>query len=122
LKARKAAAASVTRAEAARYDEAVLVVSSQQQAAQAMVQAAQAVVANTPVQLAAARLTESQASARYSAGLASVVEVADAQNLLAQAEFQDQVAKVDVWRALLAEALARGSIDAFIALVSPGGQ
>lgn len=122
LRARQAAAASVTRAETARYDEAVLAVSSQRAAAQAFVEAARAVAANTPIQLAAATLSESQASARYAAGLASIVEVADAQNLLAQAEFQDHVARVDVWRALLSDAVARGDIDAFVALVPAGGQ
>ena len=40
---------------------------------------------NTPVQLAAAQQSEAQASARYEAGLASIVEVADTQSLLAQA-------------------------------------
>ena len=75
-------------------------------------QAARAVAANTPVQLAAAQQSETQARARYQAGLASIVEVADAQNLLAQAEYQDQLARVDVWRALLAEAVARGDLDA----------
>ncbi|MCC7241234.1 MAG: TolC family protein, partial [Acidobacteria bacterium] len=74
LRARRAAAAAATRAEAARYDEAVLVVASQQQAAAAMVDAARAVAASTPVQLAAARQSEAQASARYRAGLASIVE------------------------------------------------
>src|SRR4029077_18168196 len=86
LNARKAAAAASARAETALYDEALLTVTSQQQAAAAMVQSARAVAANTPVQLAAAQQTESQARARYQAVLASIVEVADAQSLLAQAE------------------------------------
>ena len=77
-----------------------------------MVQAARAVAANTPVQLAAAQQSEAQARARYQAGLASIVEVADAQSLLAQAEVQDQLARIDVWRALLAQAAAQGTLDA----------
>ena len=104
LRARKAAAAASTRAETALFDEALLTVTSQQQTAAAMVQAARAIAANTPVQLAAAQQSESQARARYQAGLASIVEVADAQSLLAQAEVQDQLARIDVWRALLAQA------------------
>jgi hypothetical protein len=47
------------------------------------------------------------------------VEVADAQSLLAQAEFQDEVARVDVWRALLAEAVARGSLTPLVNLIRP---
>ena len=119
LHARKAAAAASARAESARYDEALLTVTSQQQTAAAMVQAARAIAANTPVQLASAQQTESQARARYQAGLASIVEVADAQSLLAQAEVQDQIVRIDVWRALLAQAVARGTLTPFLALVNP---
>jgi outer membrane protein TolC len=119
LRARKAAAAASARAEAALYDEALLTVTAQQQTAAAVVQTARAVAANTPVQLAAARQSEAQARARYDAGLATLSEVADAQSLLAQAEVQDQLARVDVWRALLAEALAQGSITPFVTLLRP---
>jgi outer membrane protein len=114
LRARQAASAATTRAETARYDEALLITTSQQQAAAAMLEAARAVTANTPVQLAAAQQSEAQARARYQAGLASIVEVADAQSLLAQAEYQDQIARVDVWRALLAEAVAHGDLTSFL--------
>jgi outer membrane protein TolC len=116
LRARKAGAAASERAESALYDEALLTITSQRQAAEAMVLAARAVAANTPVQLAAAQESESQARARYQAGLTSIVEVADAQSLLAQAEFQDQIARVDVWRALLSEAVAQGDLSSFLTL------
>jgi outer membrane protein len=119
LRARKAAAAASARAEAALYDEAQLMVSSQQQTAAAMVEAARAVAANTPVQLTAAQQSETQATARYQAGLASIVEVADAQSLLAQAEVQDELARIDVWRALLAQSAARGTLTLFLSLVNP---
>jgi outer membrane protein len=121
LRARKAAAAASARAEAALFDEAVLTVTGQQQAAAAMVQSARAIAANTPVQLAAAQQSESQARARYQAGLASIVEVADAQSLLAEAEVQDQLARIDVWRALLAQASAQGSLAPFLSLVTSTG-
>jgi outer membrane protein TolC len=119
LHARKAAASASARAETALYDEAVLTVTSQQLAGAAMVQAARAIAANTPVQLAAAQETESQARARYQAGLASIVEVADAQSLLAQAEVQDQLARIDVWRALLAQSAAQGTLTPFLSLLNP---
>jgi outer membrane protein TolC len=119
LRARKAVAVATARAEMALYDEALLTVTSQQQAADAMVQAARAVAANTPVQLASAQQSESQARARYQAGLASIVEVADTQSLLAQAEMQDQLARIDVWRALLAQAAARGTLASFLTLLNP---
>jgi outer membrane protein TolC len=121
LRARRAASAATTRAESARHDEAQLLVASQQRAASAIVDAARAVAANTPIQLAAARQSEAQASARYQAGLASIVEVADTQSLLAQAEYQDAAARVDIWRALLAEAAARGDLASFRALAASAG-
>ena len=118
LRARQEASAATTRMEAARYEEALLAVTSQQQAGAAVVSAARAVAANTPVQLTAARQSEAQASARYQAGLASIVEVADTQSLLAQAEYQDAAARIDVWRALLADAVAHGDLTPFLTLVS----
>jgi outer membrane protein TolC len=119
LRARKAAAAASARAETALYDEAILTVTAQQQAASAMVQTARAVASNTPVQLAAARQSETQARARYDAGLATLNELADAQSLLALAEVQDQAARIDIWRALLAQAVAEGSLTSFLALIRP---
>jgi outer membrane protein len=122
LHARRTAAAASARAEVALYDEALLTVTSQQQAAAALVQSARAVAANTPLQLAAAQQSESQARARYQTGLASIVEVADAQSLLAQAEMQNQLARIDVWRALLAQSTAQGTLTPFLSLLNlPAG-
>jgi len=123
LHARRAAAGALTRVESARYDEAVLTLTTQQRAAEALVDAARAIAQNTPIQLAAARQSEAQARARYDAGLASIVEVAETQGLLANAEYQDAVARVDVWRALLAQTVAEGSISRFIQVLrAPGAQ
>jgi hypothetical protein len=40
--------------------------------------------------------------------------VADAQGLLAQAEVQDQLARIDVWRALLIQSAAQGTLVPFL--------
>ena len=77
-------------------------------------QAARAIAANTPVQLAAAHASEAQARARYQAGLATHLEASDAQSLLVQVGGQDQLARIDVWRALLAQAVAQGSVAPFL--------
>lgn len=121
VRARRAAAGAATRAESAHYDEAALTVSSQRRTADAVVAAARAIAQNTPIQLAAARQSETQARARYDAGLASIVEVADAQNLLTHAEYQDAAARVDVWRALFTQAVASGSLSAFSDLLRDAG-
>jgi outer membrane protein TolC len=121
LRARRAASAASTRAASARHDEALLTITSQQQAADAMVDAARAIAQNTPLQLAAAQQSEAQARARYDAGLTSIVEVAESQSLLAQAEYQNAVAQVDAWRALLTQAIAQGTLTSFIDLVRASG-
>jgi outer membrane protein TolC len=121
LRSRRAAAGALTRAESARYDEAVLTVTSQQRAADVMLDAARAVAQNTPIQLTAAQQSEAQARARYDAGLTGIVEVAEAQNLLAGAEYQDAAARVDVWRALLAKAVAQGDLSSLVELLRASG-
>ncbi len=66
------------------------------------------------MQLASARAAEQQATARYQAGLSTAVEVAEAQRLLAQAEAEDALARLGVWRALLGLAAAQGSLEPFL--------
>jgi outer membrane protein len=121
LRARRTAAGALTRAERAQYDETVLTVSAEQRTAEAALDAAIAIAQNTPIQVTAARQSETQARARYDAGLASIVEVAESQSLLATAEYQDAVARVDVWRALLAQAVARGDLAPFLTRVRTAG-
>ncbi len=80
---------------------------------------------NTPVELEAARLGERQASARYQSALAPIVEVAEAQRLLLQAETDDNLARLTVWRAMLGEALAQGDLQSFLEIArkpAAGGQ
>ena len=121
LRARRAAAGALTRAEAARYDETLLKITSEERVAEAMVSATRDIAQNTPIQLAAAQQSEMQARARYENGLASIVEVAEAQNLLVQAEYLNAVARVDVWRALLAKAAASGTLGSFIDTLRASG-
>jgi outer membrane protein TolC len=121
LRSRRAGALAATRAEIARYDEKMLAVTGQQRAAAAMVAASRAIAENTPIQLAAAQQSEAQARARYDAGLTSVVDVADAQSVLATAEYQHARARVDIWQALLNEAIAEGNVGGFIELLRAQG-
>jgi len=75
---------------------------------------ARRIAANTPVQVAAARTAVQQASARYDAGLANIDELAEAQRLLTQAEIDDVLARLGVWRGLLGIATAAGDIQPFV--------
>jgi outer membrane protein TolC len=117
LRARKEVAAANERADLARYDEAALTVTNERRIARLRVDAARAIAANTPLQLAAARDSESQARARYQAGLTGLTEVAEAQSLLAQAEADDQVARAAVWRAVLGASIADGNLSPFLSAV-----
>jgi outer membrane protein TolC len=99
------------RAEQATYDRIVRELSARSEQARAEMDGARRVAENTPIQLTSARTLEQQARARYDAGLADIIEVADAQRLLLQAEVSDAVARLGVWRALLTDAAARGDLS-----------
>jgi outer membrane protein TolC len=122
LRARKAVAAASRGEATALYDETLLAIESERDNAAALLAAARSVAAATPVELEAARQSESQARARYQAGLGTLVDVADAQGLLAHAEVTDQLARIDVWRASLALAVAEGDLGPFVAAVRSAEQ
>jgi outer membrane protein TolC len=75
---------------------------------------------NTGPALEAARATERQAAARYQAGLATTLDVADAQRVLAQAELEDVTARLEVRRAMLLLSRATGDLEPFV-LEARGG-
>lgn len=102
------------RAQQADYEKLFQNLTTQSLRAKAAYDSAVLVSQNTPIELQAAQLGESQARARYQAGLASIVEVADAQRLLLQAETEDDLARLAVWRATLGEALAQGDLEPFL--------
>ena len=114
IKARKRVEAQNELAESARYDQTLQALTTQQAKARALMKAALDVARNTPIERQAATDAESRARARYQNGLANITEVAEAQRLLAQAEADDAVARLAVWRALLAEAQARGDLAPFL--------
>lgn len=103
------------RAERARYDQLVQNYNGEIARAHALLTGARRVAANLPVQLEAAREAEQQATARYRAGLGTLIEVAEAQRLHTQAEIDSSLARLNVWRALLALAIAQGDVAPFVA-------
>jgi outer membrane protein TolC len=111
LRERARIAAHTERAEVATYDRLVQELSAQAEQARAEMEGARRVAENTPIQLASARVLELQSRARYDAGLATIIEVADSQRLLLQAEVGDAVARLGIWRALVADAAARGDLS-----------
>ena len=79
-----------------------------------MLAGAQRIAQNTPIELEAARVSEQQATARYRSGLGNIVEVAEAERILTQAEIYDSLARLGVWRALLGMAAANGDLQPFL--------
>ncbi len=110
---RKKIEAANERAEEARYNRVIQDLTGQIERARVAWEGARRVAQNTPIQLQAARDTESQARARFQAGLATIVEVADAQRLLVQAEIDDALARLNVWRTLAMLAAAQGDLRPF---------
>ena len=118
IRAREAAQSAVVRAQTARSQQIAVDLRAQWNRAVANAQGARRIAANTPVQVSAAQATVQQATARYQAGLGNINEVAEAQRLLTQAEIDDALARLGVWRGLLGVAAAAGDIRPFAAEAS----
>jgi outer membrane protein len=104
-------------AEHARFDQAVSDVTTALKQTQAILAGARELAANTPAELAAAQASEQQQQARYRSGLATVVDVSVAEGVLAQAEGDDAIARLGVWRAELGVAVAQGDLQPFLQLL-----
>jgi outer membrane protein TolC len=118
IRAREAEQNAVIRSQAARNDQILVDLRAQWNRAVATLNGARRIAANTPTQVAAARAAVQQATARYQSGLGAVDEVAEAQRLLTQAEIDDALARLGVWRGLLGIATAAGDIQPFVAEAS----
>jgi outer membrane protein TolC len=114
IKSKRAVEAANERAEEARYDQQLQDLTGQLRRAQASLDGARKVAENTPVELDAARTTETQQRARYQAGLATLVDVSEAQSLLVQAEIDDSLARLAVWQNLASVSAAQGDLGPFL--------
>lgn len=117
IRSKKAVESANERAETARYDQTLQDLTGQFRKAQASLEGARRIAENTPVELDAARATESQERARYQAGLATLVDVSDAQSLLVQAETDDALARLAVWQNLASVAASQGDLGPFLQLI-----
>jgi outer membrane protein len=114
LSAQKQISKANEQSQKAHYDQAIQDVTGQIQAACDQLNVAVLIAQETPTELAAARQSETQSRARYETSLANLVEVAEAENLLAQAEIEDAVARLNVWRGLFDVAYAQGDLQEFL--------
>jgi outer membrane protein len=106
------------RREEALYDQTIQNLAGQLDQAQAVLEGSRRVAENTPVELHAAKDSEAQARARFQAGLGTIVDVAEAQRLLLQAEIDDSLATLNIWRALARLAVAQGDLEPFLDLAN----
>jgi outer membrane protein len=118
VRAREAEQSAIVRSQTARSEQIAVELRAQWNRAVATLKGARRIAANTPIQVSAARSAVQQATARYQAGLGVVDEVAEAQRLLTQAEIDDVLARLSVWRGLLGIATAAGDLQPFVAEAS----
>lgn len=102
--------------EEALYSETIQTITGQVQKALAALDGARRVAQNTPIELEAAQQSEAQARARFQAGVATIVDVAEAQRLLVQAEIDDSLARLGIWRALAQLAASEGNLTPLLNL------
>jgi outer membrane protein len=119
LRTRAEAADAQRTAQQAHRDEVELAVTSELKVATAQLHGAVNVAQQAAIALSSARAAEAQTVARFKTGLTSVVDVADAQRLLAQTEIDEAVARLEVHRARLLVARAAGDLGPFLKAVGP---
>ncbi len=114
LKARRRIERFNLQAEQARLEQVNNTLKTQEARARTLIEAARKVAENMPAQVNAASQTLTRAKVRYEYGLTNIAEVAEAQRLLAQAEIDDAVARLGVWRAWLVAAKLQGELKPFL--------
>ncbi|MBI3423883.1 MAG: TolC family protein [Acidobacteria bacterium] len=114
LKAKRRVERFNLQAEEARLAQVTNTLKTQEARARALIEAAYKLAENTPAQVNAASETLTRSKVRYEYGLTTITEVAEAQRLLAQAEIDEAVARLGVWRAYLVAAKLQGELKPFL--------
>jgi outer membrane protein TolC len=117
LRQQKKIQSANVQAEHARYSLSLTNVSAAIEQARATLGGARQIAANTPLELSAAQASEQQQQVRYRSGLATVIDVTAAEGVLAQAEADDAIARLGIWRAELGLAAAQGDLQPFLLLL-----
>lgn len=117
LKAQKQMARSNELAAQADFSLAMQILEKKDARARVLLLEARRVADETPNLVEAARVREIKVLKRYSAGLTNMVSLAEAERALAEAQVQDAVAQVDVWRSVLSLAYVQGDLRPFLQLI-----
>ena len=114
-RAKEAIQSANIKAQTARADQIVTELKTRWNIALAQLKGAREIAVNTPIQVSSAHTALQQATARYESGLGTIDQVAETQRLLSQAEADDALSHLAVWRALASLAMAAGDLRPFIA-------
>jgi outer membrane protein TolC len=114
LKAQRRAESKNESAERARYEEIILNLKEQDAQARAMIEGSIRIAQNAPIKVKAFQEAANSARIRYRYQLATVNDVAQDEQLLTQSEVEYATAQLQVWRALLAAAVAHGNMKPFV--------
>lgn len=117
LRAQKQMALSNELAAKADFELAMQVLEKKDARARILLDNARKVADQTPTLVESARVREIKVLKRYSAGLTNMVSLAEAEKALAEAEVEDAVAQIEVWRSILAVGYAQGDLTPFLQLV-----
>ncbi len=118
LKAQEKIAMNNELAAKADFDLAIQILEKKDAKARIMLSQARKVAEETPNLVHAAKVREVKAVQRYSIGLANMVSVAQAEKGLAEAEVEDALAQIEVWRSILSLAYVQGDLRPFLQLVT----
>jgi outer membrane protein len=118
LKAQKRIALNNELAAKADFDLAIQILEKKDARARVLLSQARKVAEETPILVQAAKVREIKVLKRYSIGLANMVAVAQAEKALADAQVEDALAQIEVWRSILALSYVQGDIRPFLQLVS----
>ncbi len=118
IRAQKQSERATIEAEKASYNLAMQELIKQDEKAKILLRRAREVADETPVLVKAAKENEIMARERYRVGLTNVIEVAQAERILARAQVADAVAQLKIWQAMLATAYAHGDLKPFLNLVA----
>lgn len=118
IRARKQAALNNELAQSAKVDLALQILEQKNDRARVLLADARRIANETPHLVQAARENETKVLERYEAGLTNMVSVAEAERILAEAEVEDALAWIEVWRSILALGYVQGDLKPFLDLVA----
>jgi outer membrane protein TolC len=118
LRAQKQEARSNELAAKADFDLAMQILEKKDARARILLAQARKVADETPTLVEAAKVREIKVLKRYGTGLTNMVSLADAERALTEAEVQDALAQIDVWRSILSLAYVHGDLKPFLQLVA----